>query len=282
MRASRQPADCAATERTSAIVGSSSIAGASRSLRSLTSAAHKRGGLPSPLFNGRGTGAGGACGQRSRLKCREHVLGRHRHAGIDQHRRQRRQIERVGQDLADAAHHARPRIETDRHVGAGRACRLPSAAGSSSAMPLARASSRSAAAASAEPPPSPAATGSRFDSAKRPSLSPPIRSASVARGLEHEIVGDVARGRCGRSAHGERQARDRARTSGVADAGEDDQALDVVIAVGATAETRSVRLTLAGARSARAVSGMPWSLAAARLLRGSASAADEGSSGSPT
>ena len=51
--------------------------------------------------------------------------------------------------------------------------------GSSSAMRLARASSRNAAAASDEPPPTPAATGSRFVRTKRPSLRPSTRSASA-------------------------------------------------------------------------------------------------------
>ncbi len=51
--------------------------------------------------------------------------------------------------------------------------------GSSSGRRFVRASSRSAAAASLDPPPSPAATGSRFESTKRPSLRPATRSASA-------------------------------------------------------------------------------------------------------
>ena len=62
--------------------------------------------------------------ERRRRKRLEHVPGRHRDAGIDQHRGQLRQGDRVGQDLPDAAHHAGPGIEADRHVGAGHARRV--------------------------------------------------------------------------------------------------------------------------------------------------------------
>ena len=41
-------------------------------------------------------------------------------ARIDQHRRKLRQFDRRREPLADAAHDARPRIETDRHIGADR------------------------------------------------------------------------------------------------------------------------------------------------------------------
>jgi hypothetical protein len=58
------------------------------------------------------------CGRGQRCK---HVLGRNRHARIDQHRGQCRQRERHRENLADAAHHARARIETDRHIRASRA-----------------------------------------------------------------------------------------------------------------------------------------------------------------
>jgi hypothetical protein len=56
---------------------------------------------------------------------------------------------------------------------------------------LARASSRNAAAASLEPPPNPAATGSRFESRKRPTLTRHTLGERVS-GLEHEIVSALA------------------------------------------------------------------------------------------
>ena len=59
--------------------------------------------------------------------------------------------------------------------------------GSSGAMRFARANSRKAAAASAEPPPSPAETGRRFDSVKRPSLRPSTRSASERAALSTRL-----------------------------------------------------------------------------------------------
>ena len=144
---------------------------------------------------------------------REHVPGRHRDARIDQHRGERRQRERRRQHLADAAHHARPRIEADRHVGADRRAPPCSRRGSSSVSRLARASRRSAAAASDEPPPRPAATGRRLSSVKRPSLRPGDFGRERARRLEHEIVVDrPGRGR-GRAATVERQRRARRQAS---------------------------------------------------------------------
>ncbi len=50
-------------------------------------------------------------------------LGRQRHAGVDQQRRQLGQGKRSGKYLADAAHDAGARIEADRDIGAGRARR---------------------------------------------------------------------------------------------------------------------------------------------------------------
>src|SRR5262249_56063546 len=76
---------------------------------------------------GGGVGGGGGRGVRGGPERSEHVAGRDRDAGIDQHGRKPRQRERLGQDLADAPHAARAGIEADRHVGAGRPRRLPDA-----------------------------------------------------------------------------------------------------------------------------------------------------------
>ena len=117
---------------------------------------------------------------------------------IDQHRRQLRQRERIGQDFADAAHHARARIEAHRHVGAGDARRLASAADR-----RARCGWRGRAAAA--PPPRrtsrrrrPAATGSRLVSTKRPSLRPSTRSASARAALSTRLSSIDAGRRRGR------------------------------------------------------------------------------------
>ena len=59
--------------------------------------------------------------------------------------------------------------------------------GSSPAILLARAMSRSAAAASLDPPPKPAATGRRFERAKRPSLRPSICAARACAALSTRL-----------------------------------------------------------------------------------------------
>ncbi len=59
--------------------------------------------------------------------------------------------------------------------------------GSSLAIPFARAMSRSAAAASLDPPPKPAATGRRFERAKRPSLRPSICAARACAALSTRL-----------------------------------------------------------------------------------------------
>ena len=65
-----------------------------------------------------GTGgpiAGGFAGlEAHRL---EDGSGFDRHAGIDQHGKERRQAQGRADDLAPALHHARARIEADRNVG---------------------------------------------------------------------------------------------------------------------------------------------------------------------
>src|SRR5262249_31652763 len=57
----------------------------------------------------------------------KYILGGQHHGGIEEHRRQRRQIHRIGKDIPDAAHEARAGVETYGHVGAGGARRLQQA-----------------------------------------------------------------------------------------------------------------------------------------------------------
>ena len=103
---------------------------------------------------------------------------------------------------------------------------------------LARRTARSSAAASADPPPSPAATGRFFSSSTVPSVRPGIELAQeVQRPLQQ-----VRARRC-RAANGPRRRHPavgaRRERHAVADVGEGHQALDLVVAVGATAEHAS-------------------------------------------
>ena len=61
----------------------------------------------------------GRARERGRRKRRKHILGRHRHAGVDQHRGKFRQGHWIGENFPDAAHHARPWVEAHRNVRAG-------------------------------------------------------------------------------------------------------------------------------------------------------------------
>ena len=109
-------------------------------------------------------------------------------------------------------------------------------AGWSAGMPLTRARSRSAAAASAEPPPMPAATGKFFSSRKCPPLRPGTRRAQGGFGLQHQIVGIGPAGRGIAAGDGETGVRARLQRERVGDAGKDDQAFQLMIAVGAPAD----------------------------------------------
>ena len=116
----------------------------------------------------------------------EYILGRHRDAGIDQHRGQFRQRERRGQISP------MPRIMrafSSRHTGTSapvtRAASRTRA--SSRERSFSRASSRNAAAASDEPPPRPAATGNSFSRLKRPSRNSSTRSASARAALSTRL-----------------------------------------------------------------------------------------------
>ena len=99
----------ASAASTSAITGASAIAGASRSLdcaarncKSFIDGSSSAPGRRASRCRGEADGSTARPAGKDRL-------GRHRHAGIDQHRRQRRQAERRGQYFADAAHHAAAR-----------------------------------------------------------------------------------------------------------------------------------------------------------------------------
>ena len=120
MRASAHPGNPRNAASTSATTGASPTATASRSLRcpirnctQLLPARH-----PRDLAD-----IGGDGRHRMRAPGREHGLGRERHAWIDEHRLERQQLQRLGQYIADPAHHPRARIDADRHIGAGLARR---------------------------------------------------------------------------------------------------------------------------------------------------------------
>ncbi len=118
----------------------------------------------------------------------EHGARRQCDARIDQQRRQRRQVERTRELIADATHDARTRIEANRHICARSRAAAAASRGSSSVGLFTRASSRRAAAASAEPPPSPAATGMFFSSVKCPACNPATRSRSASNALSTRFL----------------------------------------------------------------------------------------------
>ncbi len=108
------------------MTGCSAIAGASRSLRSSPSGPKELavGERPrhAPCRRARRNSRAGACAGCSRSAANTSLVGTAT-PGLTSTAGKPRQIERRGQHFADAAHHARPRIEADRHVGAGRARR---------------------------------------------------------------------------------------------------------------------------------------------------------------
>ena len=184
--------------------------------------------------------------QRRRRKRLEHVPGRHRDAGIDQHRGQFRQGERIGQDARRCRASCAP---SDRGRPARRRrsrCAASRTRASSSERSFTRASSRSAAAASDEPPPSPAATGSSFSSRKRPSRNPVDAFGERARRLEHEIVAARARRFRGRAGDVECERVAGSKRQPVADIGERHEAFELVIAVRPAAEHMQREIDLGG------------------------------------
>ena len=173
-------------------------------------------------------------------------LGRDRHTRIDQHRRQRRQRQRRRQDLADAAHQPRARIEADRHVSAGRARGREERADRRARGRWRVASSRNAAAASAEPPPRPAATGSALSRRNAPSARPATRAASARAALSTRLSSGSPACRGGRPAHRQRKLAAAREAQPVAEVGEHHQAFDFMIAVGAPAEHAQRQIDLGG------------------------------------
>ena len=195
MRASWQPPSARRSLSTSAMIGCSAIAGASRSLRSSAdgpkelAVGEDRITLPCP--GGDGTDAPVLVAGFSRSAANTSFVGTAT-PGLT------RTAGNLGRSIGGERISPMPRIERGRGSRqTGTSAPVARAAaisrGSSSAMRLARARSRSAAAASAEPPPNPAATGSRFAKAKRPSFNPSTRVGQCPRSLEHEIVGQDRR-----------------------------------------------------------------------------------------
>ncbi len=118
--------------------------------------------------------------------------------------------------------------------------------GSSSAMPLARASRRSAAAASDEPPPIPAATGSFFSRWKAPPVRPGTRAPSAAAALSTRLSAVAPQTPPNGPGDGERRLSRGRERQRVANVGEGDQALELMIAVGATADDAQRQVDLGG------------------------------------
>src|SRR5262245_5625015 len=179
MRASRQPGSLRSTARTFAIAGSSSIAGSSRSLRpqaiSSSSSALCRGHMAGLVCV---AGAAASIANTSVV-----ATAMPRLTSTANSRGNSSGLERISPV---------PRMTRgrgSRHTGTSAPVARAACArrASSGARRFARASSRKAAAASAEPPPSPAATGKRFESAKRPSLRASTRSASARAALSTRL-----------------------------------------------------------------------------------------------
>ena len=150
-------------------------------------------------------------------------------------RRKLRQWKRLRKLLADAAHHTRPRIETNRHIGAGRTrSRLQMRIIQCELIGLRDQAQRRSTVgrAAAEP----GRDGQILFEVKR--AQDEIRHTRRERAcrLEHEIIGvgaGLAR-RC--AAEGQRQCAAGRKSEPVAAIGEYDQAFELVIAVGAAAK----------------------------------------------
>ena len=200
MRASRQPGSAAIAASTSAIGGAIASAGASRSLPALPSQASSASGS-------RGTVTGGPSVSCPASRPCPGTKPSARNTGAVATAMPGCTISRPsrGRSSGDDKMSPMPRMMRGRGSRqTGMSAPVTRAAsrsrGSSSERPLAAAMNRSAAAASADPPPSPAPAGSCLSSAKRPSLSPSIRSAAArtarntrlsASGPESDAVGPV-------------------------------------------------------------------------------------------
>ena len=263
MRASRQPGSARNAASTSPITGAMAMAGRSRSFdcvsRNSNTASRLVSVATASIAAGRAARAGG-------VPLREHRLGRHGDAGIDQHGRQWRQSERSRQHFADAAHDARARIEAHRHVGAGRArglveTRIVAREGRLRAPTAATPRRR---------------RPSRRRARPRPAASCPAetrrgRGLGTARQgagrLEHEIVGAVAGLRRARPAHRQRSSPPGDKAQAIAEIGEHDQAFELVIAVGAAAEDPQRQIDLSRRNSRQRNRQGQGSTAVADFLR---------------
>ena len=154
-----------------------------------------------------------------------------RDAGIDQDGRKTRQAEFRAEFVTDAAHHARPGIEADRHVSAGKHAPPRESAGSvereaveTREQPQRRRSIRR-----------PAADARRdrqaLDEVKGAELQPLHPFGEEPRGLEHEIVVVVAGERRSRPVDSKRQRRAGRQSKRVADACESNEAFEGMVAV---------------------------------------------------
>ena len=129
MRANRQPDRARRAASTSAMTGASVIADGSRSLRSWAKPAissarpcecknsAQGASLALSLF---GTESKDCSAAKTSLRGK-------RNPWIGKNGRQRRQLERIGKDIANAAHEPRPRVEADGHICAGCPRRLQQA-----------------------------------------------------------------------------------------------------------------------------------------------------------
>ena len=84
------------------------------------------------------------------------------------------------------------------------------------------------------------------NSTKRPTVRPATPLGERLGGLEHEIVRKLAARPAGGPAHARRKIATWRKAQSIADAGESDQALDVVIAVGRGAKNAERQIDLGG------------------------------------
>ena len=181
------PAPRAAPRAPRRSTGCSSIAGGSRSLRSPASTLEQAVAIARQRL--RAAPARRTRAARLEAQHREHVLGRHRDARIDQHRRQASAASSGADSISPMPRISRGRGSRQTGTSAPiRARRLDAAADRRARGGWRAPAAASAAAASDEPPPRPAATGRRLSSVKRPSFRPGTSRGERARGLEHEIV----------------------------------------------------------------------------------------------
>ena len=243
IRASRHPLAADNTASASTMTGASTQAASSISLRPLRSAA----AIPSAPSAAEISGCGAApvVSPGRQAEAGEDAARLHRRAGIDQHGGERRQAERRADRLAPAEHVARARGEADGHVGAGGAGGLQQArivggkAIGAGQQAQRRGGVRGAAA---------YAGGDRqiFGELERPEAQAGDALGEAMGGAQHQILGHCAGGGGGRAIDGERERLARREAQRIASAGEGDEALELVIAVGAAAENMKGQIDLGG------------------------------------